>query len=546
MDTSHLHTVPEVFLAAFQQYREKPAFTCLGKTLTYGEIDRYSEQFASYLQNHTNLQPGDRVAVQLANVLQYPVCMFGILRAGMVLVNTNPLYTEREVQHQLTDSGAKALVVMANLADTAARIIQNTGVEQVIVTEAADLHGFPKRPIINFVAKHIKKMVPDFSFPNQVDFRKALKLGASGSVTAATPAREDVAVLQYTGGTTGVAKGAMLTHHNLVSNMKQMDERIGAETNEGAETFVAPLPLYHIYAFTTHCMMLMATGNHSILIPNPRDLDSLVAALKPHQITGFVGLNTLFNGLCHHEGFKSLDFSKMKITASGGMALTTDVGELWQRTTGCQASEGYGMTETSPVISTNPPNDIRVGTVGTAVTDTEIKIVDDEGKEVAKGESGELLVRGPQVMKGYWQRPEATAEVLSEDGWLNTGDMAVLCDDNYIKIVDRKKDMIIVSGFNVYPNEIEDEICKHPAILEAAAIGVEDVKTGEAVKLFVVSSDSSVTKEDIVAFCRKLLTAYQVPRVIEFREELPKSNVGKILRRELKDEEKAKQPVEAA
>ncbi len=435
---------------------------------------------------------------------------------------------------------------MANLADTAARIIQNTEVDQVIVTEAADLHGFPKRPIINFVAKHIKKMVPDFSFPNQIDFRKALKLGTSGTVAAAKPSPDDVAVLQYTGGTTGVAKGAMLTHHNLVSNMKQMDERIGAETDEGAETFVAPLPLYHIYAFTTHCMMLMATGNHSILIPNPRDLDSLVAALKPHQITGFVGLNTLFNGLCHHEGFKALDFSKMKITASGGMALTTDVGELWQRTTGCQASEGYGMTETSPVISTNPPNDIRVGTVGTAVTGTEVKFVDEEGNEVAKGESGELLVRGPQVMKGYWQRPEATAEVLSEDGWLNTGDMAVLCDDGYIKIVDRKKDMIIVSGFNVYPNEIEDEVCKHPAILEAAAIGVEDAKTGEAVKLFVVSSDSSVTKEDIVAFCRKQLTAYKVPRLIEFREELPKSNVGKILRRELKDEEKAKQASEAA
>ncbi len=546
MDTTNLHTVPEVFLAAFQQYRNKPAFTCLGQTLTYGDIDRYSEQFASYLQNHTNLKPGDRVAVQLANVLQYPVCMFGILRAGMVLVNTNPLYTEREVQHQLTDSGAKALVVMANLADTAARIIRNTEVDQVIVTEAADLHGFPKRPIINFVAKHIKKMVPDFSFPNQIDFRKALKLGTSGTVAVAKPSPDDVAVLQYTGGTTGVAKGAMLTHHNLVSNMKQMDERIGAETDEGAETFVAPLPLYHIYAFTTHCMMLMATGNHSILIPNPRDLDSLVAALKPHQITGFVGLNTLFNGLCHHEGFKALDFSKMKITASGGMALTTDVGELWQRTTGCQASEGYGMTETSPVISTNPPNDIRVGTVGTAVTGTEVKFVDEEGNEVAKGESGELLVRGPQVMKGYWQRPEATAEVLSEDGWLNTGDMAVLCDDGYIKIVDRKKDMIIVSGFNVYPNEIEDEVCKHPAILEAAAIGVEDAKTGEAVKLFVVSSDSSVTKEDIVAFCRKQLTAYKVPRLIEFREELPKSNVGKILRRELKDEEKAKQASEAA
>ncbi len=546
MDTSNLHTVPDVFLAAFQQYKDKPAFTCLGQTLTYGEIDRYSEQFASYLQNHTNLKAGDRVAVQLANILQYPVCMFGILRAGMVLVNTNPLYTEREVQHQLTDSGAKALVVMANLADTASRIIANTDVDQVIVTEAADLHSFPKRPVINFVAKHIKKMVPEFSFPNQIAFRKALKLGAAGGVTAAPVEPSDVAVLQYTGGTTGVAKGAMLMHSNIVSNMKQMDERLGASTEIGKEIFVAPLPLYHIYAFTTHCMMLMSTGSHSILIPNPRDLDSVVRALKPFQITGFVGLNTLFNGLCHHEGFKSLDFSKLKTTASGGMALTTDVGELWSRVTGCEASEGYGMTETSPVISTNPPDDIRVGTVGTAVKDTEIKIVDDEGNPVASGESGELLVRGPQVMKGYWQRPEATAEVLSEDGWLNTGDVAVVAEDGYIKIVDRKKDMIIVSGFNVYPNEIEDVVSKHPDILEAASIGVEDDKTGEAVKLFVVSSNPSLTSADVIAFCRKELTAYKVPRIIEFRDDLPKSNVGKILRRELKDEEKTKKENAAA
>ncbi len=540
MDTSNLHTVPDVFMAAFAQYKDKPAFTCLGKTLTYGDIDRYSEQFASYLQNHTNLQPGDRVAVQLANVLQYPVCMFGILRAGMVLVNTNPLYTEREVQHQLTDSGARALVVMANLADTASRIIQNTNVEQVIVTEAADLHGFPKGPIINFVAKHIKKMVPEFSFPNQIDFKKALKLGAAKASVLSAAQPSDVAVLQYTGGTTGVAKGAMLMHSNIVSNMKQMDDRVGAGTEEAAETFVAPLPLYHIYAFTTHCMMLLATGNHSILIPNPRDLDSVVSALKPFQITGFVGLNTLFNGLCHHEGFKALDFSKLKTTASGGMALTTDVGELWQRVTGCQASEGYGMTETSPVISTNPVDDIRVGTVGTPVIDTEVKLVDEEGNPVPLGESGELLVRGPQVMKGYWKRPEATAEILSDDGWLNTGDMAVLCEDNYIKIVDRKKDMIIVSGFNVYPNEIEDVVSKHPDVVEAASIGIEDAKTGEAVKLFVVSSNPSLTSADVIAFCRKELTAYKVPRVIEFRDELPKSNVGKILRRELKDEEKAR------
>lgn len=546
MDTSNLHTIPDVFEAAFQQFKHNPAFTCLGKTLTYGDLDHFSGEFAGYLQHHTSLKPGDRVAVQLANVLQYPVVMFGIMRAGMILVNTNPLYTEREVEHQLNDSGAKVLIVMANLADVASRIIDNTGVDQVIVTEAADLHGFPKRPIINFVAKHIKKMVPEFSFPNQVAFRDALKLGGTTPFTPVAVEPSDVAVLQYTGGTTGVAKGAMLMHSNIVSNMKQMDDRIGELTDIGAETYVAPLPLYHIYAFTIHCMMLVCTGNHSILIPNPRDMDSFVAAMKPFKITGFVGLNTLFNGLAHHDGFKKLDFSALKTTASGGMALTSDVGKLWHSITGCQASEGYGMTETSPVISTNPPSDIRVGTVGVAVMDTEIKLIDDAGNEVAQGESGELLVRGPQVMKGYWQRLEATAEVLSEDGWLKTGDVAVISDDGYIKIVDRIKDMIIVSGFNVYPNEIEDEVCRHPDVLEAAVIGVPDSKTGEAVKLFLVKTNPELTIEDVIAFCRKQLTGYKVPRIIEFRDELPKSNVGKILRRELKDEEAAKSNGKAA
>ncbi|GAB3106369.1 AMP-binding protein [Aestuariicella hydrocarbonica] len=546
MNTSNLETIPDVFLAAFKEYKDKPAFTCLGKTLSYAEIDRYSEQFASYLQNHTSLKPGDRVAVQLANILQYPVAMFGIMRAGMILVNTNPMYTEREVEHQLNDSGAKLLVVMSNVASPAAAIIRNTSVEQVIVTDAADLHGFPMGPIINFVAKHVKKLVPEFSFPNQISFKDALKKGASSPLATVSVDPSDVAVLQYTGGTTGVAKGAMLMHSNIVSNMKQLDERLGSMNQPGAETFVAPLPLYHIYAFTIHCMMLVSTGNHSILIPNPRDMDGFVNALKGQKITGFVGLNTLFNGLCHNEGFKKLDFSQLKLTASGGMALTSDVGDLWKKTTGCQVSEGYGMTETSPVISSNPPDDIRQGTVGTPVINTDIKIVDDDGNEVAQGESGELLVRGPQVMKGYWQRPEATAEILSEDGWLKTGDMAVISKDRYIKIVDRKKDMIIVSGFNVYPNEIEDEVCKHPGVLEAAAIGVPDAKSGEAVKLFIVKDDPALTREDVIAFCRTQLTGYKIPRHIEFRDDLPKSNVGKILRRELKEEEKAKTSGKAA
>jgi long-chain acyl-CoA synthetase len=540
MDTNKLRTIPDVFLQAFKQYHDRPAFTCLGKTLTYGEIDRYSEQFASYLQNHTNLKPGDRVAVQLANLLQYPVAMFGILRAGMILVNTNPLYTERELEHQLNDSGAKVLVVMSNVASAAAAVIRNTSVEQVIVTDAADLHGFPMGPVINFVAKYIKKMVPPFSFSNQLAFNQALKLGASSTLTPTTVEPSDIAVLQYTGGTTGVAKGTMLTHSNIVANMMQVDDRIGGTNVPGHEIYVAPLPLYHIYAFTIHCMMLVYTGNHNILIPNPRDLDSLVKALKPFKITGFVGLNTLFNGLCHHDGFKALDFSQLKITSSGGMALTTGVATKWQDITGCQVSEGYGLTETSPVVSANPPDAIRPGTVGTAVVGTEVKVVDEQGQPRPAGEAGELLVRGPQVMKGYWQRPEDTAAALSADGWFETGDIAVISDDGYIKIVDRKKDMIIVSGFNVYPNEVEDEACKHPGIREAAAIGVANEKSGETVKLFVVKSDPSLTEEDVIAFCRKQLTGYKVPHLIEFRDDLPKSNVGKILRRELKDEEKAK------
>lgn len=540
MDTNKSSTIPDVFLQAFKQYQDRPAFTCLGKTLTYGDIDRYSAQFARYLQNHTNLKPGDRVAVQLPNLLQYPVAMFGILRAGMILVNTNPLYTERELEHQMNDSGAKMLVVMSNVASAASAVLKNTSVEQVIVTDAGDLHGFPMGPIINFVARHIKKMVPPFSFPNQVAFNQALKLGASGELKPVAVTPEDIAVLQYTGGTTGVAKGTMLTHSNIVANMRQVDERIGGSNVNGQEIYVAPLPLYHIYAFTIHCMMLVYTGNHNILIPNPRDLDSLVKALKPFQITGFVGLNTLFNGLCHHDGFKALDFSKLKITSSGGMALTTGVANRWQEITGCQVAEGYGLTETSPVVAANPPDAIRPGTVGTAVIETDVKVVDEQGQTRPSGEAGELLVRGPQVMKGYWQRPEDTAAVLSADGWFDTGDIAVITEEGYIKIVDRKKDMIIVSGFNVYPNEVEDEACKHPGIREAAAIGVPNEKSGEAVKLFVVRNDPSLTEEDVIAFCRTQLTAYKVPRLIEFRDDLPKSNVGKILRRELKDEEKAK------
>lgn len=527
-------TTVDLFLTAFKTFSAKTAFSCMGQSLTYGDLDRYSARFASYLQHHTNLKAGDRVAVQLANVLQYPVVMFGVLRAGMVLVNTNPLYTKRELLHQLNDSGARLLVVMANVADTAAAIIEKTGVEQVVVTEVGDLHGFPRRLLINVVARHIKKMVPEFSFPQRIGFLKTLKLGETGRPDDQPGTPEGLAVLQYTGGTTGVAKGAMLSHSNLVANCTQVQQAMKSNLSIGSEIYIAPLPLYHIYALMIHCLLLVATGNHTVLIPNPRDLNGLVKTIKKYPFTGFVGLNTLFNGLCHHKKFRQLDFRTLKLTTSGGMALTSDVAHLWQQTTGSLPVEGYGLTETSPVVSFNPPDDIRLGTVGLPVINTEVVLMDDKGQPSAENEPGELWIRGPQVMQGYWQRPEETAEVLTPEGWFKTGDIAVITEDGYIKIVDRKKDMILVSGFNVYPNEIEEEVGKMPGVMEAAVIGIPSEATGEAVKLFVVRKDSSLTEKEIIRFCRERLTGYKIPHQIEFRESLPKSNVGKVLRKELR------------
>ncbi|WP_444930531.1 AMP-binding protein [Microbulbifer sp. SSSA002] len=530
-------SILDVFKGACAKFGDRPAFTCLGRTLSISDIDALSGKFASYLQNHTDLKPGDRIAVQLPNVLQYPVVVFGALRAGLVVVNTNPLYTQRELKHQLNDSGAKALVVLANIADTAAAVVAETDVKQVIVTEIADLHSPLKRTLINSVAKYVKKMVPEFSFANEVRFRDAMVKGAERPHEDVQRTKEDIAVLQYTGGTTGVAKGAMLTNGNLVANMEQVRIAFASGMKEGEEFYVAPLPLYHIYAFTIHCMCLFSTGNHSLLVPNPRDIPGFVKMLKGLRFTGFVGLNTLFNGLMRNKDFAELDFSKLHSTASGGMALTRDTAKRWEEMTGCMIMEGYGMTETSPVVSFNPTDGVQLGTVGVPVPGTEIKIVDENGNDLPNNSPGELCVRGPQVMKGYWQRPEATADTIDSEGWLNTGDMAVVQDDGYIKIVDRKKDMIIVSGFNVYPNEIEDVISAHPKVTEAAAIGIPDEKSGEQVKLFLVKADPSLTEDEVVAYCREHLTAYKVPKQVEFREDLPKTNVGKILRRELRDEE---------
>lgn len=534
-------TLVEIFESFVVRYAANPAFTCLGETSTYAELNEKSAAFAAYLQNETTLQPGDRIAVQLPNVLQYPVVVFGALRAGMVVVNTNPLYTEREMEHQFNDSGAKALVVLANMASKAEKVIPNTAIKHVIVTQVGDMHGAVKRTLINSVLKYVKKEVPAYNIPGALNLLDTLKKGAGKPIKAVTLQSDDVAVLQYTGGTTGVAKGAMLTHRNLIANMLQCRGLFQMSLEEGKESVVAPLPLYHIYAFTVHCMVMLETGNHSILIPNPRDIPGFIKVLQKTPFSGFVGLNTLFVALCQQEDFRAIDFSGLKLTISGGMALTKAAADQWKSVTGSEIAEGYGMTETSPVVSFNPPGFIKIGTIGMPVSSTVCKVIDEEGNDLPVGEPGELCVKGPQVMKGYWQRPEATAETIDADGWLKTGDVAVITEDGYMKIVDRKKDMIIVSGFNVYPNEVEDVIASHPDIVEVAAIGVPDAKTSEIVKVFVTTTNKQLTEADVKAFARERLTAYKVPRLVEFRDELPKTNVGKILRRELRDEELAKQ-----
>jgi long-chain acyl-CoA synthetase len=556
IDLSQYDSVVEVIENSFKRYADRPAFTSIGYTLTYRQIDEYSAAFASYLQNHTTLKPGDSIAIQMPNILQYPIAMYGALRAGLRVVNTNPLYTEREMLHQFNDSGAKALLCMDVFAKSVQGVKDQTGIKHIIVTSLADmLPGF-KRVLINAAAKHIKKMVPAYSLPEAVSFRKALKLG-KGKPFQATHMKNphDTIVLQYTGGTTGVAKGAELTNRNLVANMLQSAAALGQTTadgkpmkGEGQAVIVAPLPLYHIYSFTVHLMALFELGDHSILIANPRDTETFIRFMKPWKLTGVVGLNTLFVSLMASPSFREIDFSEMKLTLSGGTALPDDTAKRWKEITGTGVSEAYGLTECSPAVTMNPANGLEhMGTVGQAMPGTALMCIDDNGDEVAVGERGELCVRGPQVMKGYWNRPEATKDTFSPDGeWLRTGDVAVIDEAGFVKIVDRIKDLILVSGFNVYPNEIEDVVAGHPGVENCAVIGVPDAKTGEAAKLFIVASDQNLTAADIKTFCKDKLTAYKMPRQIEFRDELPMTPVGKILRRELKDEEKAKREASAA
>ncbi|WP_312570955.1 long-chain-fatty-acid--CoA ligase FadD2 [Stutzerimonas balearica] len=543
IDMGGYRSVVDVFERACRQHADRPAFTNMGVTLNYADLERHSAAFAAWLQNHTDLKPGDRIAVQMPNLLQYPIAVFGALRAGLIVVNTNPLYTVREMRHQFRDAGARALVYLNTFGKQVQEVLADTEIEYLIEAQIGDLLPSLKGLLVNTAVKHVKKMVPAYNLPQAVSFKRLLREGAGAGLRPVSLALEDIAVLQYTGGTTGVAKGAMLSHGNLVANMQQVKanmQQLDAQGHpvirEGQEVMIAPLPLYHIYAFTVNCMCMMVTGNHNVLITNPRDINAFVKELQRWQFSGFLGLNTLFVALMSHPEFGKIDFSRLKGTNSGGTALMSAVAERWKSLTGCTVMEGYGLTETSPVVCANPHGEkSRLGTVGLPVPGTQLKVIDEAGNTLPLGERGELCVKGPQVMVGYWQRPEATAEVLDAEGWLRTGDIAVIDAEGFVSIVDRKKDLIIVSGFNVYPNEIEEVVMAHPKVAACAAIGVQDEKSGEAVKLFVVPSAPDLTEAELHAYCRENFTGYKMPRHYVFRESLPMTPVGKILRRELRD-----------
>ncbi|MEN5061595.1 long-chain fatty acid--CoA ligase [Luteimonas sp. TWI1416] len=536
IDPNEYPSVPAVLDEAIAKYRDKPAFSNMGKTLTYGELDTYSQQFAAYLLGELKLKKGDRVAVMMPNCLQYPIAIFGILRAGLTVVNTNPMYTARELRHQLVDSGAAAILVMDNFGKTVQDVIADTRIQQVVTTGLGDLLGFPKGAIVNLVVKHVKKMVPDYTIHGAIRFREALARGRKHTLPEVAIAHEDIAFLQYTGGTTGVAKGAMLTHRNMVANMQQAAAWLGTDAKRGEELIVTALPLYHIFALTANCLVFMEFGGHNHLITNPRDMPGFVKELKGIRMTAITGVNTLFNGLLNTPGFDQVDFSRLHLSLGGGMAVQRAVAERWKAVTGTTLVEAYGLTETSPAACINPMTlaDYN-GSIGLPVPSTEACIKDENGAQLPVDEVGELCIRGPQVMKGYWQRPDDTTEAIDGEGWLHTGDMARMDAGGYFYIVDRKKDMILVSGFNVYPNEIEDVIAMMPGVLEVAAIGVPDERSGEVVKVVIVRKDPSLTADQVKAHAREHLTGYKHPRVVEFRNELPKTNVGKILRRELRE-----------
>lgn len=529
------HSIPEILDEAFTKFKSNPMFTCMGKTLTYAEIDEQSKAFASYLQNELKLARGTRVALMMPNILQYPVALFGVLRGGYVAVNVNPLYTARELEHQLKDSGAEAIVIFENACHTLEQIISNTPVKHVFVTAIGDMLGFPKSMIVNFVIRNVKKMVPPWKLDSYKSFVEVVKGANANTFAKVSLKHDDIAFLQYTGGTTGVAKGAVLTQKNMVANLCQARAWIRQYITEGKEVIVTPLPLYHIFSLTANCFTFSTVGGHNILITNPRDIPGFVKELKKYPFTAITGVNTLFNALLNNEEFRKLDFSTLKLTLGGGMAVQKAVADKWRQVTGKALIEAYGLTETAPAACINPMTLKEYnGFIGLPISSTEVAIKDDFEKDVAIGEIGEICIKGPQVMAGYYNRPDETQKVMTKDGYFKSGDMGFMNTDGFVKIVDRKKDMILVSGFNVYPNEIEDVVCLNQKVFECAAVGMPDEKSGEVVKIFVVKKDESLTAEELIQFCRENLTNYKVPKAVEFRKELPKSNVGKILRKDLR------------
>jgi len=539
LNQQHFTSLVSLFTDVCHRYGSRPAFSSFGRCLSYSELAQMSAAFASYIQHFTELKPGDRIAIQMPNMVQYPVVLFGALRAGLVVVNTNPLYTSAEMRHQFCDAGVKAVVIHKSMAHKLEPIIDQTRIQHLFVTQIGDLHGMFRRAVLNGAIKYLKRMEPEYLLPGAVELTEVLHRGQPEQLMEHRSRPEDLAVLQYTGGTTGTSKGAMLSHANLISNLLQVSERLKGAPDGWQQDVVSPLPLYHIYAFIIS-LVVMEAGGHSLLITNPRDLDGFTKTLRGRSISAFIGLNTLFSALCNHAGFRQLDFDQLKLTVSGGMALTHGAADRWLQTTGCPIMEGYGLTEASPVVAFNPPGAVQLGTIGLPVSDCDVKLIDEQEQEVMPGECGELCVSGPQVMQGYWRQPGATAACFTRDGYLKTGDMARRGGDGYLTIVDRIKDIIIVSGFNVYPNELEDLISTHPDVLECAVVGVPDRETGERVRLFVVPVDMPRFDETALqSWCRQQLAAYKVPKDIQCLDTLPKTPVGKVLRRALR------QPVSA-
>ena len=537
IDPDRYSSLVEMFENAALRYADSPAFINMGEVMTFRKLEERSRAFAAYLQNELGLKKGDRVALMMPNLLQYPIALFGVLRAGMVVVNVNPLYTPRELEHQLNDSGASAIVIVSNFAHTLEKVVYKTQIKHVILTRMGDQLSAAKGTLVNFVVKYVKRLVPKYHLPNAISFRSVLQQGCRMQYIKPDVINSDLAFLQYTGGTTGVAKGAMLTHRNMQANLEQAKAAYSPLLMPGHELVVTALPLYHIFALTVNCLLFIELGGRSLLITNPRDIPGMVKELAKYPFTTISGVNTLFNALLNNEDFRELDFSTLRLSVGGGMSVQKSVADKWEKLTGKHLLEGYGLTECSPLVAGNP-YDLKhySGSIGLPVPSTEVKLVDDNGHEVTEGQPGELLIRGPQVMLGYWQRPAATDEVL-KDGWLSTGDIVTVDEQGFLRIVDRKKDMILVSGFNVYPNEIEEVVSQHEKVLEVAAIGIASESSGEIVKICVVKKDPSLTSEELLAHCRRMLTGYKVPKIVEFRDELPKSNVGKILRRELRDEQ---------